>query len=167
MRQGRIGKANYPKGNDLRGTGPLGEASVMTPQVNAAASDANKKDAVLIVDDEAPLLDMYKTLLAPHFEVTAASSVKEAEFALHKKSFRVVVADHLMPGGNGLSLLVRVREEHPETARILVTGFMKPEMLLRAVNEAAVFRYLVKPVELREFIAVVRDAAKSVNPEAA
>lgn len=135
-------------------------------QVNAAAIDGSKKDAVLLVDDEAPLLEMYTVALSPFFDVTAVSSVKEAEFALHKKSFRVVVADHLMPGGNGLSLLVRVREEHPEAARVLVTGFMKPEMLLRAVNEAAVFRYLVKPVELREFISVVRDAAKSVGAAA-
>ena len=136
-------------------------------QVNAAAIDSSKKDAVLVVDDEAPLLEMYKAALSPHFDVTAVSSTKEAEFALHKKSFRVVVADHLMPGGTGLSLLVRVREEHPESARVLVTGFMKPEMLLRAVNEAAVFRYLVKPVELREFISVVKDAAKSVGAGAA
>lgn len=131
-------------------------------QVNPAGGDVSKKDSVLVVDDETPLLEMYKSALSAHFEVTTAATVKEAEFALHKKSFRVVVADHLMPGGNGLSFLVRVREEHPEAARVLVTGFMKPEMLLRAVNEAAVFRYLVKPVELRELIAVVKDAAKSV-----
>lgn len=136
-------------------------------QVNVAASDINQKDAVLVVDDEAALLEMYKAALSPYFEVTAAGSVKEAEFALHKRNFRVVVADHLMPGGNGLSFLVRVREEHPESVRILVTGYMKPEMLLRAVNEAAVFRYLVKPVELRELIAVVKDAAKSAAPSGA
>ena len=132
-------------------------------QVNSAEAGVKQKDAVLIVDDEAPLLEMYRAILSDHFDVTTVSTVKEAEFALHKKSFRVVVADHLMPGGNGLSLLVRVREEHPETARILVTGYMKPEMLLRAVNEAAVFRYLVKPVEVRELISVVRDAAKSAG----
>jgi DNA-binding NtrC family response regulator len=131
-------------------------------QVHQGGSDTVVKDAVLIVDDEAPLLDLYRSVLSAHFEVVSASTVKEAEFALHKKKFRVVVADHLMPGGNGLSFLVRVREEHPETARVLVTGFMKPEMLLRAVNEAAVFRYLVKPVELRELLTVVIDAARSV-----
>ncbi|MBC8011902.1 MAG: response regulator [Burkholderiales bacterium] len=118
---------------------------------------------MLVVDDELPLLEMYSSALSPYFEVVTASTVKEAEFALHKRTFRVVVADHLMPGGNGLSFLVHVREEYPEAARILVTGFMKPEMLLRAVNEAAVFRYLVKPVELRELITVVRDAAKSAG----
>lgn len=124
--------------------------------------EAPQKPAVLLVDDELPLLEVYKSALAMHFDVTTASTVKEAEFALHRKDFQVVVSDHLMPGGNGLSLLVRVREEYPASARVLVTGYMKPEMLLRAVNEAAVFRYLVKPVELRELIAVVHEAAKSV-----
>ena len=136
-------------------------------QVNPSGADVAQKDSVLIVDDEAPLLEMYRAILSAYFDVTTVTTVKEAEFALHKKAFRVVVADHLMPGGNGLSFLVRVREEHPETARVLVTGYMKPEMLLRAVNEAAVFRYLVKPVEVRELLSVVRDAAKSAGAAAA
>ncbi len=131
-------------------------------QASSSANPVSPKDAVLVVDDELPLLELYRSALSSHFEIVTASTVKEAEFALHKRNFRVVVADHLMPGGNGLSFLVHVREEYPDTARILVTGFMKPEMLLRAVNEAAVFRYLVKPVELRELITVVKDAAKSV-----
>jgi DNA-binding NtrC family response regulator len=133
-------------------------------QVNFSGSgaEASIKPAVLLVDDELPLLDIYKSALASHFDVTTAASVKEAEFAMNKKEFKVVVSDHLMPGGNGLSFLVRVREEYPATARVLVTGFMKPEMLLRAVNEAAVFRYIVKPVELRELLTVVREAVKSV-----
>lgn len=132
-------------------------------QTGSVAPAQAQKDAVLVVDDEAPLLEMYGGVLSPYFDVVTASSVKEAEMALRKRPFRVVVADHLMPGGNGLSFLVHVREEYPEAARILVTGYMKPEMLLRAVNEAAVFRYLVKPVELKELISVVRDAAKSVS----
>ena len=42
----------------------------------------------------------------------------------------------------------RAREEFPHMQRILVTGYMKPEMLLRSVNEAALFRYLLKPVSM-------------------
>ncbi len=130
---------------------------------SSPATPSAPREPVLVVDDEAPLREMYSAALSPYFDVVAVSTVKEAEFALHKRPFRVVVADHLMPGGNGLGFLVHVREEYPEMARVLVTGFMKPEMLLRAVNEAAVFRYLVKPVELKEFITVVRDAAKSAG----
>jgi len=67
----------------------------------------------------------------------------------------------LMPGGNGMNFLVRAREEFPHMQRVLVTGYMKPEMLMRSVNEAALFRYLLKPVAITELVRVVQDAAKA------
>lgn len=118
------------------------------------------RDAVLVVDDERPLLDVFAEALGTRFDVTTATSAREAEFILRKKSFKVVIADHLMPGGNGMSFLVRAREEYPHMQRILVTGYMKPEMLLRSVNEAALFRYLLKPVSVVELVNVVLEAAK-------
>jgi DNA-binding NtrC family response regulator len=122
---------------------------------------APQKDAILIIDDEQPLLKIFSTALSPFFEVATATSVREAEFLLFKKSFKVVIADHLMPGGNGMSFLVRAREEFPHMQRILVTGYMKPEMLLRSVNEAALYRYLLKPVALHELVKIVQDAVKA------
>jgi DNA-binding NtrC family response regulator len=119
-----------------------------------------KLGAILMVDDEQPLLELYAEALEPYFDITLATSAKEAGFQLHKKAFKVVISDHLMPGGNGLSFLVDAREEYPDMQRILVTGYMKPEMLLRSVNEAALFRYLLKPVSLAELIKTVQDAAK-------
>ena len=126
-----------------------------------AKKEPPKKDAVLLVDDERPLLEVYSAALSPLFEITMASNAREADFILQKKAFKVVVADHLMPGGNGMNFLVRAREDFPHMQRILVTGYMKPEMLLRSVNEAALFRYLLKPVTMSELIKVVLDAAKA------
>jgi len=128
--------------------------------MNAADAAKPKLGAVLLVDDEKPLLDLYAEALGSHFEVTVATSAKEASFILHKKPFKVVVSDHLMPGGNGLSFLVDAREEYPDMQRVLVTGYMKPEMLLRSVNEAALYRYLLKPVSLPELIKTIQEAAK-------
>ncbi len=119
-----------------------------------------KKGSVLLIDDEKPLLQLFAEALAPYFDIDLATSVREAGFLLHKKTYKVIVCDHLMPGGNGLSFLVHTREEYPETQRILVTGYMKPEMLLRSVNEAALYRYLLKPVSLPELIKTVEEAAK-------
>ncbi len=136
----------------------------MTMSVDPIAGSEEKKDPILLVDDEKALLDVYTAALSPYLEVTTATSVREAEFILHKKSFKVLVADHLMPGGNGMSLLVRAREEYPAMQRILVTGYMKPEMLLRSVNEASLFRYLLKPVSINELIRVVREACKVPPP---
>jgi DNA-binding NtrC family response regulator len=130
------------------------------PDSKSTAPVPPKKPAILVIDDETALLEVFQAALAPYFEVDIATSVREAEFILYKKAFKVVIADHLMPGGNGMGFLVRAREEYPHMQRILVTGYMKPEMLLRSVNEAALFRYLLKPVAVAELIKVVQDAAK-------
>ena len=119
------------------------------------------KDAVLLVDDEKPLLDVFSAALSPLFDVATATTAREADFILQKKGFKVVVADHLMPAGNGMNFLTRAREEFPHMQRILVTGYMKPEMLLRSVNEAALFRYLLKPVAIAELVKIVQDAVKA------
>jgi DNA-binding NtrC family response regulator len=133
----------------------------------AAPAPTSAKDAVLLVDDERPLLDVFSAALSPLFDVTTATTAREADFLLQKKTFKVVVADHLMPGGNGMNFLTRAREEFPHMQRILVTGYMKPEMLLRSVNEAALFRYLLKPVAVAELTKVVQDAIKAHNASVA
>ena len=132
----------------------------MTTPVTVAPPAKPQLGAVLLIDDEKPLLSLFQEALSPLFEVVIATSAKEAGYLMHKKEFKVVVCDHLMPGGNGLSFLVHAREEYPDTQRVLVTGYMKPEMLLRSVNEAALYRYLLKPVSLPELIKTVQEAAK-------
>lgn len=125
------------------------------------------KGAVLFVDDEQPLLDLYAESLAPHFEVATANSAKAAGVLMGKRNFKVVICDHLMPGGNGLGFLVDAREKYPNTQRVLVTGYMKPEMLLRSMNEAALYRYLLKPVSLPDLIKTVWGAVGAYDKSTA
>ncbi|MEO5959782.1 MAG: response regulator, partial [Opitutaceae bacterium] len=130
----------------------------MIYQPTLAMTEGPTKNAVLIVDDERPLLDVYAAALSPFFEVTLAATAREGEIAARQTNFKAVVADHLMPGGTGMDLLILMRKEFPHMQRILVTGYMKPEMLLRTVREAALFRYLLKPVPVADLVKVVADA---------
>ncbi|MDP1581662.1 MAG: response regulator [Candidatus Didemnitutus sp.] len=133
---------------------------MMTDTPGSSTAQVTKNGSVLLVDDEKALSALYAEALGALFEVDLATSTREAGFLLNKKTYKVLVCDHLMPGGNGLSFLVHVREEFPNTQRVLVTGYMKPEMLLRSVNEAALYRYLLKPVSLPELVKTVQEAAK-------
>lgn len=139
----------------------------MSSASDTDAKPTENRPAILLVDDEVALLEVFASALSPQFDCTTATSAREAEFLLRKREFKVVIADHLMPGGNGMSFLVRVREEYPFMQRILVTGYMKPEMLLRSVNEAALYRYLLKPVSLSELLKVTTEAAKRHDLEVA
>ncbi len=58
-----------------------------------------------------------------------------------------------------MNFLVHCREAFPHMQRVLVTGYLKPELLMQCVNEAALFKYLLKPVHLPELVSVVQAAA--------
>jgi len=139
----------------------------MRPDSPTAKTGSDEpKPAVLFVEDDKALREMWHAAFEAEFAVSTAASARDAEFQMHKQEFKVVVSDHLMPGGNGLGFLVRMREEYPRTQRILVTGFMKPEMLLRAVNEAGLLRYFVKPVNVGELGKAIREGVRIADGSA-
>jgi DNA-binding NtrC family response regulator len=125
-----------------------------------AGDDIQGKDAVLVVDDERPLLDIYTAVLDPHFQVTTAANVTEAETLLRRQPFKVILGDHLMPGEPGLDFLIRAREAFPRLQRVLITGYLRPEMMETA-STAGLFRCLTKPVSLGTLIEVVRSAVRA------
>jgi DNA-binding NtrC family response regulator len=123
--------------------------------------------AILLVDDEPAVRDVLATALRRDFDVTQAASAPEAETLLQTKAFEVVITDQAMPGGSGLDLLIRTRVAYPEMRRILVTGDIAPEMLLRAVREAELFQCLLKPVALADLMRAARGAVQAHQASAA
>lgn len=105
---------------------------------------------VLIVDDSPELIEGMARLMEKDFDVTTASSSAEAINACETQGpFAVVVSDHQMPGGSGVDLLAKIREDWPTTVRILMTAHADLETSLKATNDGEVFRFLQKPLPHR------------------
>lgn len=121
-----------------------------------------KTGAVLLVDDERQLIELYGEVLSRRYEVDLAGSTEEAGRLILKKKYKVVVCDYDMPGGNGLSFLTKLRKEHPEVRRILMTSYMQPEFV-RRLNDADPFHYLLKPITFPTLVKWVDDAAKDYD----
>lgn len=101
---------------------------------------------VLFVDDEPNVLRALQRTLADNFEVTTADSGATAERIMATdEPFAVVVSDMRMPVMDGATLLGRLREQYPDTSRILLTGHADIDATLQAVNQGNIFRFLVKP----------------------
>ena len=113
---------------------------------------------VLLVDDEPALLDAMAQGLAGEFEVVTAASAAEAVSRMAMRKYAVVICDHILPGETGLDFLIRMRERHPETRRILLTGYMNPELLSRSIAVAGLSACLLKPVHAAELAKAVREA---------
>jgi len=114
--------------------------------------------AVLLVDDEPALLEAMRDGLGGDFELVTATSAAIAERLMAARPFGVVICDHVMPGEAGLSFLVRMQQKHPTTRRILLTGYINPELLSRSTAAAGLSACLLKPVDAAELSRAVRAA---------
>jgi DNA-binding NtrC family response regulator len=116
---------------------------------------------VLLVDDELPLLDSFRLALAREFEVDVATSTAEAERMLAATAYHVVVCDHLMPVEEGLPFLIRASERFPRTHRILLTGYMNPELLAHNIEIARLSAVVLKPAKPSEIAQAIRRSIES------
>jgi len=105
---------------------------------------------ILFVDDEPGVLDGYRRLLHKEFSVDTAVSAREglaAIAAAHDDAYAVIVSDMRMPEMDGVQFLSRVRTISVDSVRIALTGYADIQTASNAVNEGAIFRFLIKPCE--------------------
>ncbi len=104
---------------------------------------------VLLVDDEASVLDSFCRGLRKKFKVTTASSGQEAlELLKRSPNFAVVISDMRMPGMSGLELLAKVRDLSPDTIRIMLTGNADQQTVIDAINQGEIYKFLTKPCDI-------------------
>ncbi len=115
---------------------------------------------VLLVDDEPALLDSLRQGLEAEFDLDFAASAEEAEMMMATRNYDVVVSDHLMPGEEGLQFLIRAAKRKPATQRILLTGYMNPELISRSVAVANLAACLVKPIRAADLAKAIHAAIK-------
>jgi FixJ family two-component response regulator len=101
---------------------------------------------VLCVDDEPNVLQAFERQFHRRFELRTAQGPERAldELAVGGP-FAVVVSDLRMPGMDGIEFLRRVREQWPDTVRIMLTGQADLNAAIAAVNQGSVFQFLTKP----------------------
>ena len=131
---------------------------------NSRMSDIMYQQALLLVDDEPSFLHgMRRSLRQEPYRILMAKSGPEALAMLKGQKIQVVVSDYRMPKMDGLSLLKRIREAHPLVILIMLTGYAEVGVLLQAINEVDLFKFLLKPVRLDLLKRAVADAMKQAQ----
>ncbi len=119
---------------------------------------------ILIVDDEPSVRSaLRRTLRKENYELSFAESAKEALSMLSLEQPDLIVSDHLMPEMTGLDFLQRCRLLYPDVGRIVLTGQAEMETVIAAINDGAVFRFLIKPWDDDEVKLTVHLAIRHVQ----
>ena len=119
--------------------------------------------SVLVVDDEPDLRTLYElTLLREGHRVETAASVQEARQKLRAQHFDVVLTDMRLPDGQGLELIMELRDAQRRERCVVMTAYGSAENAVEALRAGA-FDYLTKPVDLKQFRAVVASAVQGTG----
>ncbi len=113
---------------------------------------------VLVVDDEPDLRTVYElTLLREGYRVETAENLAQAWAHLEQGRFDLVITDMRLPDGLGLELLQGMAQRRRSERAIVITAYGSAENAVESLKAGA-FDYLTKPVDLKQFRAVVASA---------
>jgi signal transduction histidine kinase len=118
-----------------------------------------RRHTLLIVDDEADVLDSLRHLFHRQYRVMTAGSGDEAIALLRANDIHLILSDQRMPGMSGDAFLSHARRLQPDAIRMLFTGYADIQAVINAVNEGYIFRYILKPWDATELEGIVRQAA--------
>lgn len=115
---------------------------------------------ILIVDDEPTILMTLSHLFSSKdTTVITSKRMEEAEEALLRYTFDLVIADIRMSGvygREGLELLSFIKSQSPETEVIIMTAYGSDEIKNEAYMRGA-FHYYEKPIDLADLAARVKN----------
>jgi len=118
---------------------------------------------ILIVDDEkVTMKNLEHVMKKEGYEVVGTESGQNALKLLEENQFDVVLTDLKMEKVDGMQILKRCHELHPDTEVIMITGHATLESAIHAMKQGA-FYYIAKPFKLDEVRKVVKEAVEKVK----
>lgn len=120
------------------------------------------KHTILCVDDEIDNVEALERLFRTKFRVLKATSGAQALELLdqNREPISVIITDQRMPQMTGVEFLKNSIDTHPDSIRILLTGYTDMESIISAVNNGQIYRYLNKPWDPVDLLSTVERASE-------
>lgn len=116
---------------------------------------------ILIVEDDVAFCQMLETFLTKKgYEVNASHTGNDALAKIKSNNYDIVLTDVRLPDRDGNEILQILKEEHPGTKVILMTGYAEVNLAVDAIKTGA-FDYISKPINPEKMLQVVKSALES------
>lgn len=102
---------------------------------------------ILCVDDERNVLRSLERIFwdDDYLIMTAGSGEEGLRLLAEAPQVQVVISDFRMPGMNGVEFLKEVYRRHPDTLRIVLSGYADTAAVVAAINEGKIYKFIPKP----------------------
>ena len=123
-----------------------------------------KKHTILIVDDEEMILkSICRALRNEDYRILTATNGEKGLAMLKDHEVQLVISDQRMPGMNGIDFLKRIKREYPQILTIMLTGNAEIEIAMNAINEAGVYKFILKPWDDNNLKVTIRRALETLE----
>ena len=117
------------------------------------------KHTILIVDDEKNIItSMTRALMNDNYRIIGALSGEEGLSMLKDYEIDLIISDQQMPGMSGLEFLKQVQIDYPNILTIMLTAHSDVKIVMEAINEAGVYKFILKPWNVDDLRLTVRRA---------
>ncbi len=122
------------------------------------------KPIVLIVDDEAGVISALKrTFMNDDIHIISAASGEQGLKILEGARVDLVISDQNMPGMDGIDFVRQIRASYPEVLTIILTAYADIKNALLAINQAGVYKFIIKPWDDDELRITVKRALELID----
>jgi CheY-like chemotaxis protein len=118
---------------------------------------------LVLDDDENALLGMVELLRAAGYDVTPAGTYEDAKLLLQEGPFDLLITDVRLRSYNGLHLVMKTREQAPDVAVMIVSGYDEPLLEIEAARYNA--QFVKKPIQPARFLDAVAKSLSTVRRE--
>ena len=115
--------------------------------------------SILVVDDEPRSQETLRRTLEEDFTVFTAASAEEGIAVMEREFVHIVLSDQRMPGTSGVDFLRSIRDQWPDTVRLILSGYTDAEDIIAGINEAGIWQYLMKPWHADQLLLTLHSAA--------
>ena len=127
-----------------------------------ASEEGGTTRTLLLVDDEPNVLSSLKRLFRRDgYHILSTCSAREGLEMLATNAVQVVISDQRMPEMSGTEFLSRVKQLHPKSMRLVLSGYTDLNTVTQAINEGAIYKFLTKPWNDDEIREIVRQAFRA------
>lgn len=111
-----------------------------------------EKPTILYVDDEKINLFIFERLFEKKFNIITVLSAKEALSILEKSDTQIdiLISDMRMPVMNGIELINKAKQQHPDIMYYILTGFEFNTDIENAFESKLIKKYFMKPINVQE-----------------
>lgn len=127
-----------------------------------------KRYTIMLVDDEQANLDTLTSMFNDHYNIIRANDGDEALDMVRQpdlETISLIISDQRMPNMTGVDFFKHLIHIMPKTKRIILTGYTDVQDIVSSINEAHIYKFVLKPFDRDDLMLTVARALENYELE--